>query len=47
MKFLCLGHEQIAPPEARPNPLHAVRGIVHAVDLSRCGREPEHGFQAA
>ena len=33
--------------QARPDPLHALRGIVHAVDRPRCGRVDQHREQAA
>jgi hypothetical protein len=38
------GHEQIAPAEARPNPLDALRGKLHAVDQPGGRRVDQHGF---
>ena len=35
-------HEQAPSRQARPNPLHAVRGLLHAVDQPRCGRVDQH-----
>ncbi len=42
-----MGHEQATPLEARPNPRHAVLGLIHAVDQPRCRRVDQHGRQAA
>ena len=40
-----VGHEQAPDCQARPNPLHAVRGIILAVRLSRGGRKHQHRRQ--
>ena len=41
-----MGHEQIAPREARSNSLHALRGIVHAVNQPPGGRVDQHRYKA-
>lgn len=40
-------YEQAAHRKARSNPLHALRGIVHAVYIPRGGRFHKYGFQAS
>ena len=40
-------YEQASARQARPNPFHAVRGIVYAVDLSRGGCVDQHGVGLA
>jgi hypothetical protein len=35
LRLINFEHEQAASRDPRPNPLHALRGIAHAVDLPR------------
>src|SRR4051794_24542999 len=39
-------YEQATYRPAGPNSLHALRGIEHAIDLQRRGREHQHGVEA-
>lgn len=41
-----MGHEQATPRQAHPNPRHAMRRIVDAVDQPRCRCIDQHSFQA-
>jgi hypothetical protein len=40
-------YEQASAGNTRSNPFHALRGVVHAFDLSNHGRFDQHSFQTA